>query len=486
MQFINSYHSLGEEFYEPVEPAPVKDPQLFLWNESVAQELQMPAETSSNEPLLAQLFSGNQLLEGSEPIALAYAGHQFGHFNPQLGDGRAHLLGDVIGKSGATLDVQLKGSGRTPFSRGGDGRCAMGPAIREFIMSEAMAALGVPTTRCLAVVTTGEPVYREEVLPGAVVTRVASSHVRVGTFQFFAAQGNVEAVKKLCDFAIARHYPELATVPEEEKYLSFLNAVVEKQIALVCEWMRVGFIHGVMNTDNTAISGDTIDFGPCAMMSQYSPNAVFSSIDAQGRYRFGHQPSMAQWNLVRLAECLLPLFDEDENKAVEKASAVMNQFNDKFKQAYMAMLAGKIGLTQFSESEDEHLLALLLETLKSKAMDYTQTFDLLTKSFASQAIASEMKTELGDWYVSWKERLAQQQEAEEDIANRMRQSNPVVIPRNHHIERVLEECIASGSPRSAHEILAVLRNPYEEMDLTRRFQDPPADGDRAYQTFCGT
>lgn len=486
MQFINSYHTLGEEFYIPVGPTPVSNPQLFLWNDAMAEELQMPEETRSDEALLAHLFVGNQLLPGSEPIALAYAGHQFGQFNPRLGDGRAHLLGDVTGMSGEALDVQLKGSGPTPFSRGGDGRCALGPAVREFIMSEAMWALGVPTTRCLAVVTTGEPVYREEVLPGAVVTRIAKSHLRVGSFQFFAAQGNTDAVKKLCEFAISRHYPQLVGLPEDEKYLALLNAIMDKQIALVSEWMRVGFIHGVMNTDNTAISGETIDFGPCAMMSQYNPHTVFSSIDAQGRYRFGHQPSIAQWNLVRLAECLLPLFDEDESKAVEKASGVMNQFNDRFKQAYMDMLAAKLGITQFNESEDEPLLALLLETLKSNAMDYTQTFDLLTKSFASPAIASEMKTELGNWYVSWQERLDKQQESSETIAKRMRQSNPVVIPRNHHIEAVLEECIESGSPQAAHEILAVLRKPYEETDLTRRFQDPPADGDRAYQTFCGT
>ncbi len=318
-----------------------------MWNSSLAEQLMIPNELKHDSVALAQAFSGNSIMPGSEPIATVYAGHQFGSFVPQLGDGRAHLLGEVLDQFGQRWDIQLKGSGRTSFSRGGDGRCALGPAVREFIMSEAMKALGIPTTRCLAVVTTGETVFRETTLPGAVVTRVASSHLRIGTFQFFAARGDHQALKTLCNYTIERHYPELQEEGQNQ-YVSFINKVIERQIQLVVEWMRVGFIHGVMNTDNTSLSGETIDYGPCAMMGIYDPQTVYSSIDTMGRYAFGNQPDILQWNIARFAECLLPLINADRNKAVDQVGPVIAEFPDRFEKEYMKMMGKKLGLTLLS------------------------------------------------------------------------------------------------------------------------------------------
>ena len=319
MRFDNSYAALPKQFYQRIVPSPVPKPRLFLFNAALARELGLDDELARDRDALARVFGGNELLPGSEPVALAYAGHQFGQFVPQLGDGRAHLLGEVLDARGRRRDLQLKGSGRTAYSRGGDGRCALGPAIREFVMSEALHALGVPTTRCLAVVTTGESVFRDHRLPGAVVTRVARSHLRVGTFEYFAARQDHDALRTLCDHAIGRHFPELADEPSaEERYLALLDRVIDRQVRLVVEWMRIGFIHGVMNTDNTAISGETIDYGPCAMMSAYDPGTVFSSIDHGGRYAFGNQPMIVAWNLSRLAHCLVPLVADEADDAVDR------------------------------------------------------------------------------------------------------------------------------------------------------------------------
>lgn len=485
MQFINSYHALGNAFYAECDPMPAKAPELFIWNPDVADFLGIDQAMQADEALLARYFSGSEILPDAKPLAMAYSGHQFGQFNPQLGDGRAHLLGDVLSEHGTPFDIQLKGAGRTPFSRGGDGRCAFKPALREFIMSEAMAALGVPTTRCLAVVITGEHVFREEALPGAVVTRVASSHLRVGTFEFFRARNLLPEIKTLADYAIQRHYAELASLPEEERYLAFLNAVIENQIELICQWMRVGFIHGVMNTDNTTISGETIDYGPCAMVSQYNPHTVFSSIDAQGRYRFGNQAAIAQWNMARFAECLLPLLDSDDQAAIAKATETIQGFKVKYAQAYTRMMGKKLGLTD-TQDDDKTLIDNLLQVMQDKAMDYTQTFDLLTRSFNSVAIASEMQTELGDWFPAWQSRLEKQNTPKDETAALMRQQNPVVIPRNHHVEAVLESCQQSGSANAAYAFLKVLRSPYEVLAETAQFQDAPEDADRSYRTFCGT
>ncbi|MDX8396631.1 MAG: YdiU family protein, partial [Mariprofundaceae bacterium] len=331
MKLSNSYQSLGESFYKESSPTSFENPQLFLWNESLANDLMIANTLQADSGALAAYFSGQRLIDGSKPIAMAYAGHQFGHFVPQLGDGRAHLLGDISDKQGKRWDIQLKGSGQTPFSRGGDGRCALGPALREFIMSEAMHALGVPTTRCLAIVTTGETVFRNQDEPGAVVTRVASSHIRVGTFQYFAAKNDVESLQRLCDYTIECHFPELMK-QDGDKPTLLLQSVIQKQITLLVEWMRVGFIHGVMNTDNTHLGGETIDYGPCAMMGKYDPATVFSSIDKMGRYAFGNQSKMMQWNMARFAECLLPLVDSDQDKAVNLLLPIIEGISSQFEQ----------------------------------------------------------------------------------------------------------------------------------------------------------
>jgi uncharacterized protein YdiU (UPF0061 family) len=390
----------------------------------------------------------------------------------------------VLDQFGQRWDIQLKGSGRTSFSRGGDGRCALGPALREFIMSEAMKALGVPTTRCLAVVTTGEPVFRETPLPGAVVTRVASSHLRIGTFEFFAARGDHQALKTLCSYTLERHYPELQE-EGQNSYVSLINKVIERQIQLVVEWMRVGFIHGVMNTDNTSLSGETIDYGPCAMMGIYDPQTVYSSIDRMGRYAFGNQPDILQWNLARFAECLLPLINADRNKAVDQVGPVIAEFPDRFEKEYMKMMGKKLGLTLIKQ-EDQKLIVSVLNRLKDRRLDYTVTFDLLTKSLMSEAAASQMNNELGECFDLWQKRLSGQPAVPQKVQELMRQHNPVVIPRNHHLEEVIQACEQTGKATLAEKFLQILRSPYEELAQTSEYQDPPSDGDENYKTFCGT
>jgi len=484
MKFSNSYLQLDEIFYERTRPTPVQDPRLFLWNAGLAEQLMIPDALQQDPVALAQAFSGNQLLPGSEPIATVYAGHQFGHFVPQLGDGRAHLLGEVLDRFGQRWDLLLKGSGRTSFSRGGDGRCALGPAVREFIMSEAMHALGVPTSRCLAVVTTGETVFRETALPGAVVTRVAASHLRIGTFEFFAAQGDHQALKTLCRYTIERHYPELRD-EETNRYVALIRKVMERQIRLVAAWMRVGFIHGVMNTDNTSLSGETIDYGPCAMLGIYDPRTVYSSIDTMGRYAFGNQPAILQWNLARFVECLLPLIDADRDKAIEQAGPVLDEFSDRFEKAYLNMMGRKLGLTS-NKPGDQELIVAFLHRLQERSLDYTVTFDLLTKSLRSEAAAARMKNELADCFDRWQQRLSEQNTASLEVQELMRQHNPVLIPRNHHVEAVIRECVQTGKAASVEKFLQVLRSPYAELAETAAYQDPPSDGDRNYQTFCGT
>ncbi len=485
MILTNSYLSLGDEFYQQIEPIPVAAPNLLLWNRELADQLAIDPALQQDHAALSQYFSGNRLFPDSTPVALAYAGHQFGQFNPRLGDGRAHLLGELTDKTNRRFDIQLKGSGPTRFSRSGDGRCALGPAVREFIMSEAMHALGIPTARSLAVVTTGEMVFREEMRPGAVVTRVAASHLRVGTFEYFASQGNLDAVERLCGYAVERHYPELKQETGEGFYTAFLQAVCRKQIELICHWLRVGFIHGVMNTDNTSISGETIDYGPCAMMSSYNPDAMFSSIDHSGRYRFIQQPQICQWNMARLAESLLPLIHEDSKTAVSIAENLLKEMAKDFHQQYFAMLGKKIGLTE-TKPADETLINDLLKHLCLNKLDYTQTFHRLTESLHASEIDKSLSTDLGEWYPRWKTRLDEQGENKETVYQQMRSQNPVVIPRNHHMEAVIKSCIETGSANAAEAFLAVLKSPYREIESTAQYQDAPADNDRDYQTFCGT
>lgn len=530
----HSYIDLGEKFFNRTSPEKVASPSLLLWNKKLAEQLNFFSElqlgSTGENSLLAQYFSGNKELNGANSIALAYSGHQFGHFNPQLGDGRAHLLGEILDAKGMRFDIQLKGSGRTAFSRRGDGKCALAPALREYIMSEAMFALGVPTSRCLAVVSTGELINRGTTKAGAVVTRIASSHIRVGTFQYFAARGDLVSLKSLLDYTIERHFPEINSpeikslevntiIPsnentfQKEPILAFLEKVLDKQITLIVSWLKVGFIHGVMNTDNTAICGETIDFGPCAMLGVYDENAVFSSIDEYGRYAFSNQAKIAQWNMARLADCLLPLLidssedpsnlKDQEQKALKNVEAVINQYNHKFDKAYYAMYANKLGMANVSATSKE-LINDLLSIMQVNKLDYTQTFYNLTQSLKCEESAKVSVNELGKWFESWLDALdsdvlngskAQQRYSEAYVL--MSQNNPVVIPRNHHIENILARCedVAASSSQLeksetvnqiVSEFLTVLQSPYEELESTNKFQDTPEDSDRYYQTFCGT
>ncbi|WP_169712438.1 protein adenylyltransferase SelO [Cognaticolwellia mytili] len=500
MKLSNQYHELGKNFYHETFPLPVSEPELLLWNGPLARTLDLSFSVEEDNELLGQYFSGNQLIKGSKPIAQAYSGHQFGHFNPQLGDGRAHLLGDVTDEQGNTWDVQLKGSGTSHFSRSGDGRCALGPALREFVMSEAMSALGVPTTRCLAVVATGDAVYRERPYPGAVVTRIAASHIRVGTFQYFAVRKDIESLKKLTRFAIERHFPEIKITPRADERsteallssqnaLDFFAAVLDKQVALVVSWLRVGFIHGVMNTDNTAISGETIDYGPCAMMNHYHHDTVFSSIDRDARYAFGNQSQIIQWNMARLADCLLPLVDEGEDIALAKITPLLQQFANDLQYGYFEMMGNKLGIAELVEGDIE-LVNDLLAIMQKQQLDYTQYFVALAESLTQEEVdnfiehaAEAEPSEQELWLTRWYSRISDDVVAAKAL---MEKTNPLVIPRNHHVERVLAISEETGDLSALHEFLAVLQQPYDNSANTKLYQDAPSDGDENYHTFCGT
>ncbi|MDP7593010.1 MAG: YdiU family protein [Litorilituus sp.] len=530
MKFSTTYLCLGDTFFQRALPQKVVSPTLLLWNTRLATSLSIANEWQKDKNLLAQYFSGSKLPLGADPIALAYSGHQFGHFNPQLGDGRAHLLGEVIDNNGVRQDIQLKGSGQTKFSRRGDGKCALAPALREYIMSEALHALGVPTTRCLSVVATGEIIHRGIAQHGAVVTRSASSHLRIGTFQYFAVFGEISSLKKLLDYTIKRHFPEFNQLRVEdnltfdEVILGFLEQVLNKQITLIIQWLRIGFIHGVMNTDNTTISGETIDFGPCAMMGRYDKNAVFSSIDEYGRYAFGKQGQVAQWNVARLADCLLPLLVEFyaqqeqsdhcekilKAKAVIKVQSIVHQYSQKFDKAYYTMYAHKLGFGEVMSNDlsikVNSLTDELLEIMQNQGLDYTQTFHALTVSLIQniqgEHFSQQLSAELDRWYQTWHSLLAEVHQGGShpycQLAHRvMVKVNPVVIPRNHHVEALLARCeqvVSQQVPESHYEgvnhILAefikVINSPYLEFEATKKYQDTPLDGDKSYQTFCGT
>lgn len=471
MELVSRYTDIASDFAVTDTPTAVAEPKVLLWNKQVAEQLNIALNAAQQ----AMYFSGNKSFADVEPVVLGYSGHQFGHFSPRLGDGRAHLLGAVVDKDNHPWDIQLKGSGATPFSRGGDGRCAIGPAVREYIMSEAMHALGIPTTRCLAVVASGEQVYRQSALPGAVVTRVATSHIRVGSFQYLATQGDVVGLKALADLAIERHYPEIQTTGSQ-RYLEFLNAVVKKQVELIVSWMRVGFIHGVMNTDNTLVSGETIDYGPCAMMNSFDFDTVFSSIDRQGRYSFGNQPNIANWNCARLAESLIPLISDDEEQAVELLSPIINGFAEQFKQAFTAMWQQKLGLSGANEGDSE-LVSELLSLLKQHEMDYTNTFNSLTQSLNNQEALPGV---LSNWAQKWLART------DKLSYSKMNKANPKVIPRNHLIEAILDDFENYGHSEQLIGFLKALDKPYEESDNLFKYQDVNVDLDKQYQTFCGT
>jgi uncharacterized protein YdiU (UPF0061 family) len=417
---------------------------------------------------------------------MAYAGHQFGNFVPQLGDGRAILLGEVIDQSGARRDIQLKGAGRTAFSRGGDGRAALGPVLREYLMSEAMHALGVSTTRALAAVSTGETVIREQLLPGAVVTRVLASNIRVGTFQFFAARGDIEGVKILADYAIERHYPALQQA--ENPYLALLSAVVEKQADLIASWLQIGFIHGVMNTDNMAISGETIDYGPCAFMDAYDPATVFSSIDQFGRYAYANQPRIAHWNLARLAETLLPLIDPDEARSVERATEVLQEFPAKFEAFQLSGLRAKLGLHK-AEEGDAELAQNLLNLMQEGKADFTLVFRRLSEDMQPARGARalfENPEGFDDWHASWRQRLNREKVDDAARAAAMRQVNPAFIPRNYRVEEALAAAIVEGDFRAFQALREILQRPFDDQPGNERYAEAPPLSETAYRTFCGT
>jgi len=485
--FEHSYSALPERFYARVHPTTVANPRLVAFNRPLAEELGLDPELIERDA--AAVLSGNRLPDDSTPIAMAYAGHQFGMFVPQLGDGRAILLGELKGRDGVLRDIQLKGSGLTPFSRSGDGRAVLGPMLREYLVSEAMHALGIPTTRSLAVVTTGEPVFREGVMPGAVLTRVAASHVRVGTFQFFTARRDQDAVRELLDYVIARHYPDArdADVPA----LAVLQAVAERQLALIVDWMLVGFIHGVMNTDNMAISGETIDYGPCAFMDEYHPNAVFSSIDQRGRYAYANQPAIAQWNLARLAETLLPFIDSDSDRAVALATEALEPFIEQFDAQFTEGMRRKIGLAAAMEG-DADLIKRLFAAMQDAEADFTLTFRrlaLAAEDPARETAVCELFAEPSDiknWLQEWRQRLARNPQTAVERAANMRRVNPAFIPRNHRVEAALNAASERGDFGPFHRLLGILQRPYEDQPEVAEYAQPPQPSERVLQTFCGT
>jgi uncharacterized protein YdiU (UPF0061 family) len=489
--FENSYARLPDRFYARVNPTPVAAPRLIKLNFELARQFGLDPEELAS-PQGVEILAGNRVAEWSEPLAIAYAGHQFGYFVPQLGDGRANLLGEVVGRGGMRYDIQLKGSGRTPFSRAGDGRAALGPVLREYIVSEAMAALGVPTTRSLAAVSTGEQVLRETVLPGAVLTRIAASHLRVGTFQYFAARQDVEGVRILADYAIARHYPDAAH--SARPYRALLEGVIGRQARLVAQWMLLGFIHGVMNTDNSSISGETIDYGPCAFMEAYDPNTVFSSIDRNGRYAYGNQGGIALWNLMRLSETLLPLLQREEGTeqgGLDSAREALTAFEPQFETAYHEGLGRKLGLTVAGEG-DRDLGKDLLERMAANRADFTLTFRRLCDAvagpegdvggrglFANPAAYDE-------WAVKWRGRLQQEPGSAADRAAQMRAVNPIFIPRNHVVEAALTAAVEQQDFEPFEQLLDVVLHPYEDRPGLERYSTAARPEQCVRVTFCGT
>ena len=473
----HSYAQLPTAFHVRVNPATMPEPKMVVFNRSLAESLRLELDARD----YAQWLAGNNPPPGAQPIAQAYAGHQFGNFT-MLGDGRAILLGEQVTPGGKRFDIQLKGQGPTPFSRRGDGRAALGPMLREYIISEAMHALGIPTTRSLAVVATGEPVYREKVLPGAVLTRVAASHIRVGTFEYAAARGEKSLSQALADYTMRRHYPE--TQEAEQPYLAFFEAVMERQARLIAQWQGVGFIHGVMNTDNMALSGETIDYGPCAFMDVYDPATVFSSIDHQGRYAYGRQPFIAQWNLARLAESLLALFHENEEDAVKIATEAITGFTDRFKRHWLAVMRAKLGLFT-EESEDESLIQALLDWMHEAKADFTETFRALSPAHLSSIMISQ-EPRFVDWHRRWQERLSRQPQSKQEVSEVMHRHNPAYIPRNYKVEEALNAATDRNDLSVMEGLLSVLSRPYDP-DLAKDHTGYGAPAKvEPYRTFCGT
>ncbi|OPA79127.1 hypothetical protein BVG16_08490 [Paenibacillus selenitireducens] len=478
--FDNSYSRLPKILYTHLNPTPVSAPSLIVLNDPLAASLGLNVQALQSEEGVS-VFAGNRVPEGASPLAQAYAGHQFGHFN-LLGDGRALLISEQITPSGERYDIQLKGSGATPYSRRGDGRAALGPMLREYIISEAMYALGIPTTRSLAVVATGETIIRETRLPGAILTRVAASHLRVGTFEYVAHWGTDEDLRDLADYTLQRHYPGVDD--SENRYLRLLQEVIKRQAALIAKWQLVGFIHGVMNTDNMAISGETIDYGPCAFMNVYDPATVFSSIDREGRYAYGNQPNIGAWNLARFAETLLPLLHDDEEQAIHLAQDEISNFSELYRRQWLEGMRAKLGIFN-EEQQDESLIESLLDMMHKHGADYTNTFLALTfdQQEKSDLYGSD---EFAQWHKRWRERLSRQQEPRSASHALMRSSNPAVIPRNHRVEAALEAAVNQEDYSVMEQLLDVLRNPYAHAPEQVEFAALPPQSDCTYQTFCGT
>ena len=471
----SSYTQISDKLFSELKPDAVTNPSTVIVNNELAEKLGLNLKGISEEDL-SNLFSGNSLPQGSKPFAQAYAGHQFGQFTI-LGDGRAHIIGEQVTPDGEIFDIQYKGSGRTPYSRGGDGKAALGPMLREYLISEAMYYLGIPTTRSLAVVETGEKVYREVPLKGSILTRVASSHIRIGTFQFLAAHKDYEGMKSLLDFSIKRHFSNLKF--SENLAIEFIKAVMQKQINLIVEWMRVGFIHGVMNTDNSTISGETIDYGPCAFMDHYDANTVFSSIDTQGRYSFANQPSIIQWNLVRLAECLLPLIDKDEKRSIEIAQNLINTFSSLFKDKWLQMMKKKLGIKDQSE-DDEELINNLIKWMQQKKPDFTNTFcNLMNYDHADDEEFDD--DEFNNWKREWKKRVESK-----EYLDVMMSCNPTLIPRNYLVEEALSEAETDGKFDKFNELNEIISSPYQLKKVNIKYLETPSKTNIPYKTFCGT
>ena len=471
--FDNSYSNLPKSLIYEISPVPVKHPELIILNYDLADQMGLNFSNIANEEL-AKIFSGNLLPKGSKSLAQAYAGHQFGHFT-MLGDGRAVLIGEHISKRNQRLDIQFKGSGQTPFSRNGDGRAALGPMLREYLISEAMHSLNIPTTRSLAVVKTGENVFRERHLPGAILTRVASSHIRVGTFQFIRTRENLDELNVLVDYTVKRHYPEISK--SKNKAYNLIKKLIDKQIELVVNWMRVGFVHGVMNTDNMTISGETIDYGPCAFMDSYNLGTCFSSIDHVGRYAYGNQPAITKWNLARFAECLLTLINPKKDVALKMATELIDNFDKIYEEKWFDMMKNKLGIIG-DHKENNVIIFELLEIMKNQKLDYTNTFLFLM----DQGIEDKkdyQNDNFDNWIVKWQKRLTK------DSNKLMQQNNPVIIPRNHNVENVLKSA-ENNDLTPFNDLLQALKNPYTNQKVLTKYKSPPPKTDEKYQTFCGT
>ncbi|MFD0696672.1 YdiU family protein [Paenibacillus sp. GCM10027628] len=476
----NSYARLPKSFFTRMNPSPASSPNLIILNGPLAKSLGLNVQALQSDDGVAML-AGNITPEGALPLAQAYAGHQFGHFN-MLGDGRALLLGEQITPLGERFDIQLKGSGRTPYSRGGDGRAALGPMLREYIISEAMHALGIATTRSLAVVATGEPVIRETDLPGAILTRVAASHLRVGTFQYVSQWGTLEDLRTLADYTLHRHFPEIDD--DENRYLRLLQEVIKRQAMLIAKWQLVGFIHGVMNTDNMSISGETIDYGPCAFMDAYDPATVFSSIDIHGRYAYGNQPRIAAWNLARFAETLLPLLHDDEAQAIKLAEDAISDFSELYHRNWFQGMRAKLGIFN-EELQDKSLIEGLLILMEKYRADYTNTFRALTFDKLEDTVLFGT-TEFAQWHELWQARLGRQQEPKASSHKLMRSSNPALIPRNHRVEEALEAAVKQGDYSVMERLLDVLSSPFAHSPEQADYTKLPEQSTRPYRTFCGT